>query len=339
METGATWNRRAWLTGGAWKHASRSPRSTADIVIARRAMACESSVSLPGTERNAFEVGCAALDEIERLERRLTVYDDASDVSALNRAAAERAVPLDVELAGLLRTAGRLYAETDGAFDAASGALVRAWGFLRGPKRVPSPEQHAAARAVSGWRHVRLDAADGARDQARLAFDRPGVELNLGAIGKGFAIDSALDLLRARHGVATALVQGGRSSLRAIGEPTGGWQVAIGDPRRPESSVACVRLHDEALGTSGADNQFFEADGRRFGHVLDPRSGWPAEGLLSASVVAPSAAEADALSTAFFVMGLEAARRFCAEHPKIGAVLVLPEEIVVLGTADVEVTS
>jgi thiamine biosynthesis lipoprotein len=295
-------------------------------------MACEFSVSLPGSLRNAFEIGCAALDEVDRLERRLTVYDDESDVAALNRRAAERPVPLDEELADLLRTAARLHAQTDGCFDAASGALVRVWGFLRGPKHVPSREERAAALAVSGWRHVRLD-------DAGLAFDRPGVELNLGAIGKGFAIDRALDLLRTHHGITAALMQGGRSSLKAIGEPAGGWVVAIGDPRRPGETAARVRLHDDALGTSGADNQFFEADGRRFGHILDPRCGWPAEGVLSASVVAPSAAEADALSTAFFVMGLDGTRRFCGEHPEIGAVLVLPDEIVVLGPADVEVTS
>ncbi len=334
METGLPWNRRAWLTGAAWKGAAMSeePGRTADVVVARRAMACEFSVSLPGTQRDAFEIGCAALDEVDRLERRLTVYDDGSDLAALNRSAAERTVPLDAELAELLRAAARLHAETGGAFDAASGALVRAWGFLRGPKRVPTEEERAAARAASGWHHVQLD-------EAGFAFDRPGVELNLGAIGKGFAIDRALDLLGTRHGVGTALMQGGRSSLKAIGEPAGGWVVAIGDPRQPGAAVARVRLHGEALGTSGADNLFFEADGRRFGHILDPRSGWPAEGVLSASVVAASAAEADALSTAFFVMGPEATRRFCGEHPEIGAVLVLPEEVVVLGPADVEVTS
>jgi thiamine biosynthesis lipoprotein len=295
-------------------------------------MACEFSVTLPGAHRDALALGSAALDEVDRLELRLTVYDDESDVAGLNRLAAEEPVPLDDELADLLRTAARLHAETDGAFDAASGALVRAWGFLRGPKRVPSEEERAAALAVSGWRHVQLD-------DAGLAFDRPGVELNLGAIGKGFAIDRALDLLRTRHGIGAALMQGGRSSLKAIGEPAGGWLVAIGDPRRPEETAARVRLHDEALGTSGADNQFFEADGRRYGHILDPRSGWPAEAVLSASVVAPTAAEADALSTAFFVMGLDGTRRFCGQHPEIGAVLVLPEEVVVLGPADVEVTS
>jgi len=269
---------------------------------------------------------------VERLERRLTVYDDESDVAALNRSAGEHAVPLDDELAGLLRTAARLHTETGGAFDAAAGALVRAWGFLHGEKRVPSDEERAAALAASGWQHVRLG-------EAGLAFDRPGIELNLGAIGKGFAIDRALDLVRTRHAVGVALMQGGRSSLRATGEPAGGWVVAIGDPRRPGKIAARVRLHDEALGTSGADNLFFEADGRRYGHILDPRSGWPAEGVLSASVVAPSAAEADALSTAFFVMGLGGTRCFCSEHPEIGALLVLPDEVVVLGPADVEVTS
>ncbi len=299
-------------------------------MLARRAMACEFVVSLPGSSRDGVAAGCAALDEVERLDRKLSVYQEDSAVSVLNRTAAQGPVLVEAELLDLLRAAGRLRDETGGAFDAAAGALVRAWGFLNGPRRVPPEAERRAALAASGWRHVRLG------DEG-VSFDRPGVELNFGAIGKGYAIDRAIDVLRERHGVRCALMQGGRSSLRALGEPPGGWVVAIGEARHPERTVAQVRLHDQALGTSGADNQFFEVEGHRYGHLLDPRTGWPADAVLSASAIAPTAAEADALSTAFFVMGLEPTRRFCREHPGIGAVLVLRTDVVVLGAADVEV--
>jgi thiamine biosynthesis lipoprotein len=170
------------------------------------------------------------------------------------------------------------------------------------------------------------------------------VEFNLGGIGKGYAIDTALTKIRQEYGVRCALMQGGRSSLRVIGAPLfdpRGWMVEIGDPLREGKTVARVWLRDQALGTSGADNQFFVADGKRYGHILDPRTGWPARRVLSSSVIARTATEADALSTAFFVTGLDGAKAFCRTRPEITAILVVPgksaPEVVVIGEADVEV--
>jgi thiamine biosynthesis lipoprotein len=331
VTTGAAWQRRALLRGAPWK-TGRPAARTGELVVARRAMACEFSVVLPGSGRDALPHALAALDEVDRVEQRLSVYRGESDLSLVNRAACQGRVDLDPELASLLRHAGSLHDRTRGAFDPASGALVRAWGFAGGARRVPTDVERAAARAASGWRHVHLDEAGG------IWFDTPGLELNLGAIGKGYAIDRALERLR-KGGVACALVQGGRSSLRALGEPPGGWPVAIGDPRHPGATVARLRLRERALGTTAADNQFLEAHGRRYGHVLDPRTAWPAEALLGASATAPSATEADALSTAFFVMGIAATRAFCDEHAAIGAVLVSPDDVVVLGAATREVTT
>jgi FAD:protein FMN transferase len=132
-------------------------------------------------------------------------------------------------------------------------------------------------------------------------------------------------VLRTVCGAERALIQGGQSSLKALGAPPyepRGWKVQIGDPFRAGKVLGAVRLKDRALGTSGTAQQFFEHNGRRYGHVLDPRTGWPAEGLASASVLAPTAAEADALSTAFFIQGVEAARQYCASRPEVGALLV-----------------
>ncbi len=299
-------------------------------------MACEFSVVFPAGVRRPLEAGCAALDEVDRLEEKLSVYREESEVSRLNRLFGRSSVRTDAELYHLLRTAARLSRATAGAFDPASGALVKSWGFFRGPKRVPSEFERSAALATSGSAHLIFNDAEQA-----IASDRPGVELNLGGIGKGYAIDRALDLVRRHFRVSCALMQGGQSSLKAIGAPSGeprGWTVAIGDPLRPGRTLARVHLRDRALGTSGADHQFFVEGGRRYGHVLDPRTGWPARTLFSASAIAPTATEADALSTAFFVMGLETTRRFCETHPGVGAVLVAPGKVVVLGAADVEVT-
>lgn len=317
----------ATAIGREW---SRSTRS--ELIVARRVMACEFSVTFPAGRRGAVEAGCAALDVVERLEEKLSVYRAASNLSCLNRRAAESAVAVDAEVYHLLRWAARLSEATGRAFDPATGALVKAWGFFRGPKRVPSEAERAAALRASGCSHVLFDG------QARtIRFDCRGLEFNLGSIGKGFAIDRALHEARIR----CALMQGGQSSLKGIGAPPGeprGWTVEIGKP-----AVARVRLRDRALGTSGAGSQFFVCEGRRYGHVLDPRTGFPADRLLSASAIARTATEADALSTAFFVMGVEETRRFCRKHPETGAVLVVPEKpnaaprVVVIGAADAEV--
>ena len=304
-----------------------------ELLVRRMAMACEFSVRLPAGTRRAADAGCAALDEVERLESRLSAYVEDSDISRWNRG---QTAAVDPGVYSLLRRAGQLAEMTGRAFDAATGALVKTWGFYRGPRRVPSPSQIAAALAACGSPHLAFDDA-----QCRIQAARPGIEFNLGGVGKGFAIDRGLDLIRRRFGVRCALLQGGQSSLKGTGAPPGeprGWPVLLGNRGGGRPAVR-IWLRDRAMGTSAADRQFFTEGGRRFGHILDPRTGWPAEGLLSATAVAGSAAEADALSTAFFVMGAGETRRFCLDHPQYGAVLALPGEVTVVGNLDAEVIS
>jgi thiamine biosynthesis lipoprotein len=308
--------------------------TVSEINVARRAMACEFSVVFPNWVRFAADAGYAALDEVERFEQKLSIYIEDSDLSRINRNAAARPVAADADVYAVLRAAVQLNQETQGTYDAAAGALVKTWGFFRGPKRVPTDQERLAALASSGSRYVRLS-----DPERTIQFLRPGVEFNLGGIGKGYAIDRALSLIARQYRVRSALMQGGQSSLRAIGSPSDqhrGWAVDIGHP-----AVARVRLRDLALGTSGAANQFFVVDGKRYGHVLDPRTGWPARKLIAASAIARTATEADALSTAFFVLGLEGTREFISTHPETTAVLVVPgktaPEVVVIGDADVEV--
>jgi thiamine biosynthesis lipoprotein len=284
-------------------------------------MAREFSVTFPASCRSAVDAGCLALDEVERIETKLSVFIGDSDISRINRTAASEPVAVDAEAFAILQAASRISAATGGAFDAASGALVRAWGFRGGPKRVPDEAERLAALAACGSCHVELDDV-----RQTVRFKLPGVEYNLGGIGKGFAIDRALDRIRREFGVRAVLMQGGQSSIKAFGS----WTVAIG-------TAAHVRLRNQAVGTSGSDNQFFVDKGRRYGHVLDPRRGWPAVGLRSASAIAPSAAEADALSTAFYVLGVEGTREYCRAHHDVGAVLVTPSEVTVIGSAEVEV--
>ncbi len=287
--------------------------------LGRRAMATTFEVLLPLGTDDALAAGEAALDEIDRLEDQLTVYRD-SEVSRLNEAAARSNVRVEANLFSLLRLAARISAETQGAFDITAGPLIKAWGFFRRRGRVPSVPERAEVLTRVGMRHVQLDAAG-----RTVRFGRPGVEINLGSIGKGYALDRAAGLLAESWNIRAALLHGGHSSVYAMGSEPGsrrGWTVGIRHPWEPQRRLAVVRLRDRALGTSAATFQHLEHEGRKLGHILDPRTGWPAEGVASVSVIAPTAAEADALATAFFVLGPDPARAYCETHPDVGVVLL-----------------
>jgi thiamine biosynthesis lipoprotein len=322
---------------------AHAPRSVpADVALLRlgwRAMATAWEVVLPFDTPGAVEAAQAAFDLLDALEDQLTVYRDTSEVVRLNLRAPERPVRVEAGLFGLLRLAARLTEETGGAFDATAGALIKTWGFFRGPRRVPSQPELLEALGRVGMGKVVLDEQAGT-----VRYRVSGLEINLGSIGKGHALDRMAQLLTVEHKLSAVLLHGGHSSVYARGGPRGagdrGWPVVVRHPWRQRRALATVWLRDRALGTSAATWQHFEHQGRKLGHVLDPRTGWPASGVASASVVAPSAALADALSTAFFVGGVALAERYCAAHPEVGA-LLLPEGaaapvVLGLGPADVD---
>jgi thiamine biosynthesis lipoprotein len=307
------------------------PPEYALLRVSRRAMATLFEVLLPFGTPDGTAAAEAALDAIDRLEDQLTVYRDTSEVSRLNARAATGPVPVEEGLFGLLQLAARVSAETDYAFDVTAGALIKAWGFFCGPRRVPADSEIRQVLQRVGMRHVVLDPA-----QPSVRFARPGLEINLGSIGKGYALDRAAELLRRDWKIRSGVLHGGHSSVYAMGSEPGagrGWPVGIRHPWDEGRRVAVVYLRDRALGTSAATFQHLEHHGRKLGHILDPRTGWPAEALAGASVLAPTAAEADALATAFFILGVERARAYCTAHPEVGAFL-LPagaETPVVLG--------
>ncbi len=292
------------------------------IRVSRRAMATTFEVALPYGTPDALAAAEDALDLIDELEDQLTVFRGHSEVCRLNATAAAGPVAVAENLFDLLADAAALTNETGGAFDVATGALIKAWGFFKREGRVPPLKELADARAASGMRHVVLDAPS-----RSVKYRRAGLEINLGGIGKGYALDRAAGLLRSKWGVASALLHGGGSSVLAVGTPPGqprGWAVSVRHPWDDGRTLGTVWLADQALGTSAATFQYFEYNGRRLGHLLDPRTGWPADGTASASAVAPTAAAADALSTAFFVLGAAGAEAYCKPRPGLAAV-VLPE--------------
>jgi thiamine biosynthesis lipoprotein len=255
---------------------------------------------------------------IDALEEQLSVFREESDVSRLNRTAAAGPVEVEAGLFQLLELSLRLHRDTQGAFDITAGPLSKVWGFYRRAGQIPHPDDLARALATVGSQRIQLDP-----DRRTVAFDGPGMEVNLGAIGKGYALDRAAERLVAT-GVGEFLFHGGRSSMLARGWLAEGepWTVGIGDPLRPGKRLCEVVLQDRGLSTSGSGTQFFRHAGERYGHILDPRTGQPAAGMLSVTVTAPTAAEADALSTAFYVLGIDASLEYCRRRPEIGAILV-----------------
>jgi thiamine biosynthesis lipoprotein len=289
------------------------------IRVRRQAMACRFEVVLSGEDGAHLPAARAALDLVEDLEAQLTVFRDTSEVVRLNRRAARASCATSASMFALLEQCSQLHASTEGAFDVTSTPLSRCWGFLRREGRLPSEQELADARARVGMQGVELDA-----ELCRVRFQREGMELNFGAIGKGHALDKMALALRS-HGVRNALLSAGHSSVLALGGPDEGYLIDLVSPRARGPRLARLRLQNAALGTSGAGVQFALVDGQRYGHVLDPRTGRPAAGVLSASVVASQAAAADALSTAFLIGGIALARRYCETHPDVLA-LITPDD-------------
>ncbi len=292
------------------------------IRVARRAMATTFEIALPQGTPRAVDAASAALDLIEEIEEQLTVYRDTGEVARLNATAADRSVAVDSELFRLLESCAAFTLDTAGAFDVAVGALVDAWGFGKREGRIPTDRELVEATSRCGYRHVML--VDGT-----VRFRRRGLKLNFGAIGKGYALDRAAVLLKREWGIDSALLQGGGSSMLGVGCPPNdlrGWPVSIRHPEANRPALDVVYLKDQGLGTSAATFQFFEFQGEKYGHVLDPRTGRPAEGTRSASCIASTAAEADAISTAFFVAGADWAREYLRSRPHLGAVMLADEE-------------
>jgi thiamine biosynthesis lipoprotein len=289
--------------------------------VAREAMACQFAVFLnAGESEGGTERAVEALELVSQLEEQLSVYRHRSEVSLLNAAAAKRPVRVEPRLFDLLQQANELYAATDGAFDITSGPLIRAWGFYGRQGRLPTDEAISEALQRVGGQRLQLGP-----EPNMVRFLKPDLEINLGGIGKGYALDRCAELLQQSE-ISNFMIHGGHSSIltrgeRVRGDSQGGWSVGLRHPLRPDRRLGQVCLRDQALATSGAGTQHFYAQGRRFGHIIDPRSGQPADHLISATVLAERAAEADALSTAFYVLGLEQATEYCEKHPKIAALL------------------
>jgi thiamine biosynthesis lipoprotein len=244
----------------------------------------------------------AAFDELWRLDRLLSNYQPESEWSKVNRNAATQPVKVCEELFELLQFCDGHSRRSEGTFDITVGPLLKVWGFYRGVERLPNEEEVAAVLARVGYRNLILD------ETARtVRFAREDVEMDPGGIGKGYAVDRMVAVLK-RKGLRRALVSAAGSSIYALGAPPGepcGWRIKIRNPKSKDLTLTELFLRDMSLSTSGNYEKFFEVNGKTYSHIIDPRDGYPAQGTLEVSVIAERTLESEAWTKPFFIKGRE----------------------------------
>jgi len=237
----------------------------------------------------------AVMDEMRHIDDTMSTYKPTSEVSRVNALAATQPVRISRELFGLLESALQYSRITEGAFDITYASVGYMYDFRQ--RKRPTEQQIAAALPAVNYRHVLLD-----RKNSSVRFSQPGVRIDLGGIAKGFAVDQGIAVLKAR-GYSHALVNAGGDS-RVIGDRRGRpWIVGIRHPDHPDQIITRIPLVDEAFSTSGDYERYFDEDGVRYHHIIDPHTGHSASKVRSATVIAPTATRTDGLSKTAFVLG------------------------------------
>ncbi len=258
------------------------------------------SLVLYGPDRYQLEAASeAAFDEVRRLDELLSNYKPNSEWSEINRFAAQRPVVVSQESYQLISACLEYSRRSEGSFDITVGPLMKVWGFYKGSGRLPHRAEIRAALANIGSSQVELDPV-----KRSVRFRRPGMSIDPGGIGKGYAVDQVVKVLR-EAGVQSAFVSASTSTVYALGTPPGekGWKVTISDPKDRRRSVGEVMLKDESLSTSGNYEKFFVAGKHLYSHIMNPRTGYPAEGMLSVSVIAPRAIDSEAWTKPLYING------------------------------------
>lgn len=247
-------------------------------------------------EQKADDAITKVFAEVKRIDDLFTTYNEESPVSKINNSS-DTILKIDEEIYYLLEVCDSVTKISDGCFDVSLDNLTRVWGFYTDNPNLPTKTEIDSALMKSGWKNVKLIGND-------TIIKKKNVGLNFGAIAKGYAVDKAIDILRT-SGIESALVNAG-GEIKVIGK---NWRVGIQHPRDGRDVIAVVKPDNNSVATSGDYEQFFEVDGIRYHHILDPKSGYPAKGLRSVTIINQSNTFADALATAVFVMGKDKGMR------------------------------
>jgi FAD:protein FMN transferase len=299
------------------------------VTAAHRSMGSDVQVTAWTTDAGKARTAiAAAFAEFDRLDQQLSVWKPGSDVLRLNAAAGESPVAVGDDTRAVLRAGRQVSDWTDGKFDVTFGALAEIWKFDHDQdNRVPAAVEIRTRLPLVDFSAVRMD------DPPGTAFiTRPGVRVHLGGIGKGYAVDRAVAILRGA-GLTDFMVQAGGDLYVAGRAQDGPWRLGINDPRgAPGESFATVELRDRTFSTSGDYERFFIHEGRRYHHLIDPDRGEPARGCVSVTIVAGSATLADGLSTGVFILGPQAGMALVERLPDVEAVIVTADNDVLISS-------
>lgn len=258
-----------------------------------------------------------AVQEISRIESLISSWDINSQTSLINKNAGIIPVKVDDELFNLIERSLAISKLTDGAFDISYASLDRIWKFDGSMTTKPTEVEISESIALVGFSNIHLNQENGT-----VYLAKKGMKIGFGAIGKGYAADNARELL-IRNGVSAGIINASGDMITWGKQPNGeDWKVAITNPLNKNTSYALLPIHEKAIVTSGNYEKFVEFDGIRFTHIIDPRTGFPATGLISVSVLAPKAELADALATSIFVMGKEVGIDRINQIPNVECIII-----------------
>jgi thiamine biosynthesis lipoprotein len=277
------------------------------------------TVTAYGRDRTQLEAAVTeSLEEARRIDQLLSNYKRDSEWSRVNRLAGQSPVTVSRELFDLLEACLRYSRQSEGTFDITVGPLMRRWGFFRGSGRFPHRSEIRTAMAAVGYQNIILEKA-----AQTVRFRHPQTEIDPGGVGKGYAVDRMVEVLQ-QSGIESAFITAAGSSMYGLGTPPGqeGWPVVVRDPADAQKTVARVFLKNQSMATSGSSEKYFLAGGRIYSHIMDPRSGYPAQGTLAVSLVGPRAIDTEVWAKPLYILG----REWAARHkPKGMRVLHCPE--------------
>ena len=282
--------------------------STLKLERSAAAMGTEYTIVAYGTDLGQMQTATAqAFDEVHRIDEMISNYIPTSELSRVNQEAAQHPVQVSQEFFDLLATCNEYSRESEGSFDITVGPLMKVWGFYKGTGHLPHRAEVRAVLDEIGYQSLELDRAN-----RTVRFRKAGMSLDPGGVGKGYAVDRMVAILRA-EGISSALVSGGGSSIYGIGVPPNeprGWYIRVRDPKDANKTAAEVYLKNDSISTSGNYEKFFRAEGRLYSHIMDPRTGYPAEGTLAVSVVCPKTLDSEVWAKPFYILG----RRWTEQH-------------------------
>ncbi len=278
-------------------------------------------ITAVGTEEESRQAMMLAFEEIRRIDGLMSVYNPDSEVSRVNEAAGEFAVRVSADTLEVVSESLRIARLTNGAMDITVAPLMELWGFGNGENRVPPDDELQEKLLLVDYRKVLADA-----DSSTVRLDLPGMRIDVGGIAKGYAVDSAIRVMK-EAGIRNALISAG-GDIYAMGAPPGkeSWKIGIRHPRARADLLGILELKDRAVATSGDYENFFEVDGKRYCHIMDPGTGRPVQGIMSVTILADTAAEADALATAIFPLGADKGMKLIESLEGVDGIMVTGSE-------------